>query len=578
MMKVVLASLNTKYVHTNVAIRSLKTNCHIDGISVQLREFTINDREEHILGRLVEEKAQVYAFSIYIWNLEPTRRIMGNLKKIRPDAWIVVGGPEVSYLTESEAWELGADLVISGEGEKIFPRVMEAISKGESLEEFAGVSYNKGNKSIRVLTSMEPVVLDELSFPYTKQELNQLKDNILYYESSRGCPYSCAYCMSSVEKGLRNKSMTKVKEELTTFLEAGVKLVKLVDRTFNCNKERAKEILTFLLDQEGETCFHFEVAADLLDEELLELLGRTPVGRFQLEAGVQSVHPETLKRIARVSNIPQVKENMNRILQKENVHVHMDLIAGLPGEGLEQIARSFNEIMDVGPHMLQLGFLKILKGSPMENMVESFGYKFQGHPPYQVLKNNSISYEELWLLHLVEHVLEKYYNSGNFPTTLEMVRNSEEQTPFDFYCGLAAHWDKKGFFDRKISKDALYQILFDYLCQNGFHRPMVEQTLKMDYLLQASWPLPPFLHPTPLPKEKAFALLHSQGFVEEYLKDYMGKPPKDIVKQVYFEIFDGGRGNKRLGLFSPKKTGLFHRNMVRWVEDWSSRLDLMLNN
>lgn len=567
-MNVVLISLNTKYVHTNLAIRSLRQHCLMNQNSVRLREFTINQREDQILGALVEEKAQVYAFSVYIWNVDATRRIMANLKKVLPDAWIVAGGPEVSYLTEKEALELGADVIVEGEGERSFPLVLEALEKKWSLNTIPGISYRDEDRWKKGSFSLGSMDFDEVAFPYAPNELEDLKENILYYESSRGCPFRCAYCMSSVEKGLRFKSLEKVFEELTHFLKAGVGLVKFVDRTFNCDLGRTKEILRFLLEQDGSTCFHFEVAGDLLDPEILELLKQAPPGRFQVECGVQTVHKKTLERIQRKSDIRKLKENMTILRNYGNVHVHMDLIAGLPGETLDEVAQSFNEIMDCKPHMLQLGFLKILKGSPMTNLIQEYGIRFQDHPPYQVLLHKDLTFQDLWMLQKVEHVLEKYYNSGFFPVTLELVENLEEETPFDFYRSMATYWAGKGYFERNLSKDAVYQILLEFLKDKEYPETMVLQTLKLDYLIHGTWPVPSFLNPKPLNKESVFALLHDDGFVRKYLPQFEGASPKEIVKKIHMERFVTGMGKEQIGLFYPVRESLFGRNAHRWIEDF----------
>jgi hypothetical protein len=478
-----------------------------------------------------------------------------------------VGGPEVSFLTLEEAQGLEADVIVSGEGERVFPMLLEALEQGTPLEGLPGVTYREGDSLVVHSTPMSPMDMDELRFAYTDQELVALKGSILYYESSRGCPFHCAYCMSSVEKGLRMKNVELVKKELVRFMNAEVGLVKFVDRTFNCHLQRTKELLQFLLNQDTKTCFHFEVAADLLDEEIIDLLGQAPLGRFQIEAGVQSIHPETLKRIHRSSNIPLVKENLEKVLAKGNVHVHMDLIAGLPGEGLDQISTSFDDLLDVRPHMLQLGFLKLLKGSPMMEMVDEYGYGYRSHPPYQVLFNNTLTYQQLRTLEKVEHLLDRYYNSGAFATTLMMVDDTGEQGAFDFYVELAKYWEAQGGFDRNISRDDLYRWLMEHLIQRGYSEVMVFQTLKVDYLIHAGWPLPRFLHPDPLPKEQVFSLLHQEGFVEEFLPEFSGSTLKETVKRIHMERFDMGRNQPQIGLVVPIEMGLKGRNVLRWVED-----------
>ncbi|MBF7095541.1 B12-binding domain-containing radical SAM protein [Alkalibacter mobilis] len=566
-MKVVLASLNSKYIHTNLAVRSLKENCDVNDTSVHICEFTINDRLEQILGRLVEEKAQVYAFSIYIWNVDQTIRIISDLKKVMPNSIVVIGGPEVSFNPKEELIRTGADILAMGEGEIVFQNILRALVSDSDLSKINQIAYLMDGK-IHVNGGIDILDMNTLKPAYGLVDIENLENRIIYYESSRGCPFSCAYCMSSVDKKLRFKNLDMVKEELAFFINSGVKQVKFVDRTFNCKSHRSKEIFKFLIENNASTNFHFEVAADLLDEESIEILSKAPPGTIQLEAGVQSVNRKTLNEINRVSDVDKIKNNVKRILSFNNVHVHLDLIAGLPLEDLDDFAHSFNEIIDLKPHMLQLGFLKILKGSPMMDLVKKHGYKYRGYSPYQVLCNDHMSYEDLLLLEKLEEVFERYYNTGNFRNTLEMVFESENETPFMFFRDLARHWDEKGYFNNGVSKDKTYEIFKDFLAIKGYNENLTDNLLRMDYLISAKWPLPIFLKKGTFNKETAFEMLKEQEFVEYYIPEFTGMTPKEIYKRVHFEDFELRPGKVGTALFyKSKKESLENKNEMVWVTE-----------
>lgn len=567
-MKIVLTSLNSKYIHTNLAIRSIKSNLDFDQGEVILREFTINDNLESVLSKLAEEKADVYAFSVYIWNSEKTAKLTRNLKKIMPESIIVAGGPEVSFESEAQIKSYNLDFIVRGEGEAAFRRLIYALKSGSDISMLPSITYRKSDEIISTKDGFDLLDMDGLEDAYPCEELENLDGRIIYYEGSRGCPFACAYCMSSVEKSMRFRSIEKVKVDVGRFIELGVGQVKFVDRTFNCNKERSKEILRYIVQNNQRTNFHFEIAADLLDEETIDILSKSPPGLIQLEVGVQSVHEKTLKEINRKTDIKKIKENAKKILRLQNIHMHLDLIAGLPFETIDDFAISFNEIIELKPHMLQLGFLKILKGSPMTNLLDKHGYKHRDYPPYQVLKNSYLSYSDISILEKVEHVVDKYYNSGSFKYTLDMVLDMEMDTMFEFFRQLADYWDANGYFDNGVSKDKAYEILMGFLLEKEFDGQLVENLVKMDYLISNKWPLAKFLpHESP-GKEEAFEMLKDEAFVKKHLPAYWGAPAKEIYKKVYFESFSMPRGEKKTAIFyKPEHMLVKSLNAMTWIDE-----------
>jgi len=567
-MKIVLTSLNSKYIHTNLAIRSIKSYLDFNEGEVILKEFTINDNLESILSKLAEENADVYAFSVYIWNGEETAKLARNLKKIMPDSLIIAGGPEVSYDSEGQLEHYSADIIVRGEGEAAFKRLIEAIDKGLDIKEIPALTYRDGGNIVSTKDGFDLMDMDFLKDAYPDDELASMGGRIIYYEGSRGCPFACAYCMSSVEKSMRFKSVEKVKVDIKRFIDLGVDQVKFVDRTFNCNKKRSKELLEFIVDNNSNTNFHFEIAADLLDEDTIKILSRSSPGLIQLEVGVQTVNERTLKEINRVTDIYKIKENTLKILRLENIHLHLDLIAGLPFETIDDFASSFDEIIELRPHMLQLGFLKILKGSPMTELLDRHGYKYRHYPPYQVLENSYMTYSDMSLLEKVEHVVDKYYNNGGFKFALDMVFDTEMETMFEFFKQLASYWDKRGYFDNGVSKDKTYEILKEFLIEKGFDELMTLNVMKMDYLLSNKWPLPVFLPHVGPTKEESFEMFKSQEFLQKHLPSYSGVPAKEIYKKVHLETFLTPRGQKRTGLFyKPKDLQVKSLNAMIWIQE-----------
>ncbi len=457
-----------------------------------IKEFSINDRVENILEGIIEEKPDVVAFSCYIWNMEFVNRLAELIKLVDPNIEILYGGPEVSYEGKEFLENHEGEYVIVGEGEKTFREfVLYKLGEGK-IEDIKGLNYKRDGKVFENPKRPE-MDMNELVFPYTYEE--DINNKIVYYEASRGCPFKCKYCLSSVMHGVRFLDVERVKKELKYFMERGLKLVKFVDRTFNCNREYTVELLKYLSEQDTETRFHFEVAADLLTEEQIEILNNAPKGRFQLEVGVQTTNNEVLHNINRYITYENIKEKVLKVAAGKNVMQHLDLIAGLPGEDLESFKKSFNDVHAIRPDEIQLGFLKLLKGSSMREGAEKWGIVYSPYAPYEIIRSKDISYEELLLLKKVEAMVDKYYNSCKFNNVIKFFLNIYEK-PFDFYYDLAMFFEEKGNFKRSIGNVEYYKILLDFYLEKigGEDEGLFKEVLKFDYLCfnKKRW-LPDFL-------------------------------------------------------------------------------------
>ncbi|EOU1699377.1 DUF4080 domain-containing protein [Clostridium perfringens] len=491
-MKILLTAINSKYIHSNLAVRYLKAFTKDLDFQGDIKEFSINDRVENILEGIIEEKPDVVAFSCYIWNMEFVNRLAELIKLVDPNIEILYGGPEVSYEGKEFLENHEGEYVIVGEGEKTFREfVLYKLGEGK-IEDIKGLNYKRDGKVFENPKRPE-MDMNELVFPYTYEE--DINNKIVYYEASRGCPFKCKYCLSSVMHGVRFLDVERVKKELKYFMERGLKLVKFVDRTFNCNREYTVELLKYLSEQDTETRFHFEVAADLLTEEQIEILNNAPKGRFQLEVGVQTTNNEILHNINRYITYENIKEKVLKVASGKNVMQHLDLIAGLPGEDLESFKKSFNDVHAIRPDEIQLGFLKLLKGSSMREEAEKWGIVYSPYAPYEIIRSKDISYEELLLLKKVEAMVDKYYNSCKFNNVIKFFLNIYEK-PFDFYYDLAMFFEEKGNFKRSIGNVEYYKILLDFYLEKigGEDEGLFKEVLKFDYLCfnKKRW-LPDFL-------------------------------------------------------------------------------------
>jgi|LSQX01.3.fsa_nt_gb radical SAM superfamily enzyme YgiQ (UPF0313 family) len=549
-MKVLLVALNAKYIHSSLSIRYLKNFCK-EAEDISINEYTINDRISNIVADIYKEKANIVAFSCYIWNIEMVLNISDILKKVQPSIKIILGGPEVSYdaqfLLKKHHF---IDYIVVGEGEQTFKEMIEHLSNEKTyIADIPGLVLR--DKHSNIITTNSRTLIKDLGiipFPYNKSDMEELSDKIIYYETSRGCPFNCSYCLSSTISGVRYFSLDRVKKDLLFFIKNKVRQVKLVDRTFNCNIKRANEVFEFLLEnyQEGIN-FHFEMAGDLLDDETIKLLGNAPKGYFQFEIGVQSTNISTTETINRKTNFEKIAENVRRLKEKNNIHIHLDLIAGLPEEDYKSFKKSFDDVFALKPHMLQLGFLKLLKGSLIREQAQKFKYEYTTLPPYEILNSKWIEYDGVLKLKLIEDVLDKYYNSRAFEKSLEILLLLKYISPFELFESLAMYFESEGLNYISHSRRALYDILFNFVKSNEINPQSSDllnifaQYLKFDLLYNNyGVNLPKWGQGQVVSgfKEKCFEFLKSNKNIEEFLPHYCGLPAKKIYRQVKFEVFD----------------------------------------
>lgn len=462
-MNTVLVAINAKYIHSNLAVYSLKSYAGVYKDHIRIAEYTINQQIDEILMDLYKKKPELLCFSCYIWNIEYVESLIREMKKVLPKTSIWVGGPEVSFDAKAVLEKLPElSGVMMGEGEETFLNLMKYYhGEGITLSHIDGIAYRGEDGSIRENEWRKAIDLSTVPFVY--EDMDEFKNKIIYYESSRGCPFSCSYCLSSVDKCLRFRDIELVKKELQFFIDAKVPQVKFVDRTFNCNHKHAMEIWNYLKEHdEGFTNFHFEVAADLLNEEELGLIEKMRPGLIQLEIGVQSTNAKTIKEIRRTMRFSEVAEVVHRINSAHNVHQHLDLIAGLPYEDLESFRQSFNDVYALAPEQLQLGFLKVLKGSYMDENKEAYGLIHKSRPPYEVLATDWLSYEDLLELKLVENMVEVYYNSGQFSYTLRRLEKAFH-SPYEMFLQLGQYYEEKDLLRLSHSRIGRYEILLDFI-------------------------------------------------------------------------------------------------------------------
>ena len=524
-MKILLAACNAKYIHSNLAVYDLKAYSSDYDEHVILREYTINQPKDEILKDIYSSGADVVCFSCYIWNISFVRELIRDLVKILPKTAFWAGGPEVSYDAEKFLTEMPEMTgVMVGEGEKTFHDLLEFYIDGkDSLEEISGIAYRTGDK---IIHNGWRELMDLSAIPFVYEHLEKFENRIIYYESSRGCPFSCSYCLSSIDKKLRFRDLELVKKELQFFLDHRVPQVKFVDRTFNCKHEHAMTIWKYILEHDnGVTNFHFEISADLLREEEMELMSQMRPGLIQLEIGVQSTNPETIRAIHRHMDLKKLEHCVNRVHSFRNIHQHLDLIAGLPYEDYDIFHQSFNDVYQMKPDQLQLGFLKVLKGSLMQKEAEGYGIVYKEKEPYEVLSTNWLTYGEVLKLKMVESMVEVYYNSGQFWHTLEYLVPLEKDA-FTFYEKLGYFYEKKGYSEISHSRMRRYEILLEYLKEEtDVPAEVAAQKMLYDLYLREK-----------LKKRPAFA--PDQKQYETAVWNY--RKNNQISKTAHIEVFENG--------------------------------------
>lgn len=533
-MKILLTAINAKYIHSNLAIYSLRTCAGEYSENVELAEFTINNQKDYILEEIYKKNPDVLCLSCYIWNIDYVESVAKEFNKICPDVPIWVGGPEVSYEVRTflEKNRFIAGIMI-GEGEETFKELCRHyIDKDIVLSDIKGLAYRKEDNSISV--TQPRGIMDMSKIPFCYDTMEDFSNRIIYYESSRGCPFSCSYCLSSVDKTLRFRDIELVKKELKFFIDQNVPQIKFVDRTFNCNHKHAMAIWQFIKENDnGITNFHFEISADLINEEELALISDMRPGLIQLEIGVQSTNDTTIREIHRTMNLERLKDIVAKIQKGGNIHEHLDLIAGLPYEGYESFKKSFDEIYELKPNQLQLGFLKVLKGSYMYEHTKEYGIVYHDGPPYEVLKTNWLSFDEVLKIKQVEEMLEVYYNSGQFEITMKVLEKLFDSA-FDMFRQLGEYYEQKGYFGMNHSRIRRCEILLEFVKAYESTREyvhIIEQALIYDLYYREncksrpSWAcdVAEFKHMT-----HYYCKNGKLSHVEPFLYDFPGKDVKSI--------------------------------------------------
>lgn len=538
-MKVVLTAINAKYIHSNLAVYSLRAYANPYRDEIEIAEYTINQHLDDILMDLYKKKPDVLCFSCYIWNLTYVEELIREVKKIFPMLPIWVGGPEVSYDAQDVLKRLPEVTgVMFGEGEETFLELLKHYHKeGTVLSEIDGIAYRdeEGN----ICQNPWRKTIDLSTVPFVYQDMADFKNKIIYYESSRGCPFSCSYCLSSVDKCLRFRSLDLVKKELQFFIDEEVPQVKFVDRTFNCKHDHAMAIWTYIKEHDkGITNFHFEVAADLLNEEEIRLIEQMRPGLIQLEIGVQSTNTETIREIRRTMKFAEVSRIVKRINQGENVHQHLDLIAGLPYEDLGSFQKSFDDVYGLRPEQLQLGFLKVLKGSYMEEMKEEYGIVYKSKPPYEVLYTKWLSYEDVLVLKLIEEMVEVYYNSGQFSYTLRYLEK-EYDSPFQLFLELGRYYETHELHMMSHSRITRYEILLGFIRSKEFQNEKVyQELLTFDlYLRENVKNRPEFAGAYSVSKEELNDFYEMESEQHQFLQGYEQYDKRQLRKMTHIEKF-----------------------------------------
>lgn len=533
-MKFLLTALNAKYIHSNPALYSLKRCAGELEKYVEIAEYTINHRLEQILADIFKLSPEAVGFSCYIWNWNMIQDLCVELHKILPDVPIWLGGPEVSYQPERILTQYPfLRGIMLGEGENTFYELLSYyVRRDRGLCEIAGLALGEGMTEPRALTDINEI-------PFLYEDLEEFKNRIIYYESSRGCPFRCSYCLSSIDKRVRLRDLGKVEKELQFFLDRLVPQVKFVDRTFNCNHEHAMGVWKYIKEHDnGITNFHFEVAADILNEKEVELLSTLRPGLVQLEIGVQSTNPLTIQEIQRTMDFQKVKNIVERINAGKNIHQHLDLIAGLPYEGLSSFQQSFNHVYGLYPQQLQLGFLKVLKGSPMHERVEEYGIQYMDKPPYEVLTTNWLSYQDILLLKSIEEMVELYYNSGQYAYTIRQLEK-EFPTPFAMYQDMADYYEAHGFHMNNPSRAYKYQVLFDFARERVPEKTeLYRELLTFDmYLRENMKARPGFAKDLGEYKENIWEFYKEEEQARYYLPEYISYNAKQMKSMTHLEIF-----------------------------------------
>lgn len=571
-MKILLVTLDSKFIHANLAVRYLKNFCKDDGFDIEIKEFTINQKQEYMLGEIFSANADLICFSSYVWNIEYVKELAYIIKEAKKNIKILCGGPEVSFEIERFMRnEPFVDYVIYGEGELTFREFLHEFHKEKpAFKNIKGLAYRE-NDNIIINCFREAITnLDIIKYPYGEND--NFEDKIIYYESSRGCPFSCSFCMSSIDRKMRIFSMERVKKDLTLLLNTKARQVKFVDRTFNADYKRAIEIMDFIVEHNtSNMTIHFEITADIINDEFLNYINKLPVNMFQFEIGVQSLNDKTLAEINRHMDIEKLNNIIEGIEKSRNIHIHLDLIAGLPYEDYDTFKKSFDGIHKLRAEKIQLGFLKVLKGTKIYADINKHEIKYRNVSPYEVICTKYISADELLKLKNIEELVDKYYNEKYFEKSLEYILNNWfAESAFEFYEHFSLYFQQNDLYKLSHSRKRLYKILYDYMKYNDKLTDEFIYCLRYDYVFNNQYEdLPDYLDRDAEDKYKSIKryLSNDLNFKEKYFKD-SGKEDKIANEFRIVSI-----GNNAMLFIYKDKNNIFNRCNTYIINDLYEEID-----
>ncbi|MDD9266464.1 B12-binding domain-containing radical SAM protein [Paenibacillus sp. GCM10023248] len=544
-MKVLVTTLNAKFIHTSLALRYLKAFCEKD-FDVEITEYTIKDPVMNVVSDLYQKAPDVLGFSCYIWNIEETIHIIRMIKKIRPEMIIVLGGPEVSYDTDYWMNRIPeVDFIVMGEGEETFHQLLTEISTTQKYHFVYGLAYRKGDEVV-LMPGRPKLNLNDIPSPHRFQEdLPSLPNRVVYFETSRGCPFSCQFCLSSIEVGVRYFDMERTKSDLLYLIDSGAKLIKFVDRTFNIKRDYAMEIFEFLIENHRGVVFQFEITADIMRPEVLDYLAENaPPGTFRFEIGVQSTNDTTNELVQRRQNFMKLSRTVSKVKNSLKIDQHLDLIAGLPEEDYNSFRKTFNDVFELGPEELQLGFLKMLRGTGMRKDADKYGYVYMDHAPYEILGNDILPFTDLIRIKRVEDVLEKYWNAHRMDHTVKYLIANEFTSAFDFFQEFGDFWESRGWQKIGHQLEDLFTRLRDFLQHRGTaNMPVIEGLMKLDYFLGHKYKPRKIWWDFTLDKSEQIAYLKLLAEQPERVSGDFHKlriHEKDIHKHVMIEVLPFG--------------------------------------
>lgn len=560
-MKVLLTAINAKYIHSSLAIRYIYKNCQDLSCDIERLEVSINNHLIDIANQIFDARPDILGISCYIWNIELVKQLLPLVHRLLPNCKIICGGPEVSYATKEFMQDFPmVDFVVRGEGEKAFHDLLQALLDEKNNEEIkiAGIAKRNSDDIIDENIAVTVSDLDEIIFPYDDNDIENLKDKIIYYESSRGCPYSCKYCLSCATKGVRYRSLDKVFAELSYFIKHNVRQVKFVDRTFNADKKHYLPILECIAKQDCRTNFHFEIVAHHIDDEIKAVLKKMPKGRVQFEIGIQSTNLKTLGQISRANPWEEMTNNIKSIMAYGNIHLHVDLIIGLPYEDITSFAKSFNDVYLLQADMLQVGFLKLLKGAAMNDLIQEHDYVYMPQAPYQVISNKYMDYATMRKLQIFVDVLELYYNAGRFKYTIINLIKQYNQDAYTFFADFAQYWQVKKLHLAPHAPKNLYVFLYDFIEQNSKikDKEYIYNVLKFDALLTDKGKIKIDMLPWKEVDKKVTDDFYMSEKALAYINNYQFKSWRDLKKKFSIEVFAYDMNEAKLCQIKAKENAM----------------------